>query len=111
MPLRKHKGGATSTDLGEVRYDLIPPAGLRCAARRAYIGAVRHGEFNYLRSVTEDFAKERLNHMMKHLVEFATYRRMEDLDAVIFNGMMIAEFKERGAFPDREDVVPPKRKK
>lgn len=102
--LNTHDGGATSSYLGEVRFDLVPSAGIVAAARRAAFGAKRHGEWNWRKSVTRDFAIERLNHLNKHLLEFNEFFRQEDLDAIIFNAMMIAEFKKSGVLPEEEYI-------
>lgn len=87
-------GGATSSEL-EYDFHDLPFAGVMAAARRFAMGRPRHGRFNWKKGNAE-FAEARLNHMMKHAALFSEYRKQDDLDAVICNGMMLAHFMYTG---------------
>lgn len=100
--LLKHGCGATSTQLDE-QWDDLPLEGLRAAARRFAYGRSRHGKGNWKKGDAE-FANERLNHMLRHAHLFSEHRRQEDLDAVLCNAMMLADYKARGLMPEQESA-------
>lgn len=87
-------GNATSSELNYDFHDL-PYAGLLAAARRFHLGHYKHGRFNWTKG-DGAFAEERLKHLAAHLAKFITYRSQEDLDAILCNAMMIADFDYRG---------------
>lgn len=99
----KHKSGATATKLDE-GWNLLPFAGMQYAARRFFLGMSRHGARNWEKG-DEDFAEERLKHFVRHAALFGEYRRREDLEAVLCNGMMLAFFYERGLMKERATHV------
>lgn len=86
--------GATSIELNFDFHDL-PYAGLLYAARRFHLGHYKYGRFNWTKG-NKAFAEERLKHMMAHAAKFAHYRMREDLEAVLCNAMMLADFNECG---------------
>lgn len=95
----KSKSGATSTKLEE-SWNLIPFAALSAMARRFWYGSQKHAPRNWERG-DEEFAEIRLSHCFRHMALFAEHRRQEDLDAVLCNAAMLAWFKGRGFFPER----------
>lgn len=96
----KHPCGATSSKLAE-NFDDLPYAGVVAAARRFAFGRQRHGKDNWKKG-NAAFAEERLNHMLRHALLFSEFRQQEDLDAVLCNAMMLAEYKQRGLLPTKE---------
>ena len=95
-----YEGGATRSPMKE-RFDLIPHSGLQAIARRFAYGAERHGDRNW-ESGGAEFAETTINHLMKHVALFSQHRRQEDLDALLCNGVMLAEFKRRELLPEKE---------
>jgi len=80
----KLPGGAQRTERAP-RYDLIPPAGLRRVAARFALGAEKHGEGNWLKSLNtrEDaraFCYEAYNHLQEHLQKMLEHRHPNDDD-------------------------------
>lgn len=102
-------GGIKSTHIPE-RFDLVPFEGVRSAARRFAYGAKKYAERNW-ESANESGAKDRLNHLVRHCILFAQFRRWEDLDALLCNGMMMAYYKEKGLLEQIDYDVPVKDKK
>lgn len=92
--LVKHESGATSSKL-ELDFHDLPYAGLEAAARRFAYGRKRHGRFNWKQG-DASFAEERLKHAITHVARFAENRSQEDLDAILCNFMMIADYRSRG---------------
>jgi hypothetical protein len=90
----KSKSGATSTELNYDFHDL-PYAGLLAAARRFHLGHYKHGRFNWTKGDSQ-FAEERLKHLAAHTALYIEFRKQEDLDAIICNSMMLADFQIRG---------------
>jgi hypothetical protein len=89
-----HPSGATSSRIDE-RYDLIPYAAMEAMARRFALGAKKHGADNYKKG-DADYARERLNHLWKHLALFSETGKAEDLDAIICNAAILCFFKSKG---------------
>lgn len=60
-------GGATSSKLTDVRYDLVPQTFVTRTAQR-YAEGIRkgHKEYNF-RAGDESFVRSRINHLFKHL--------------------------------------------
>lgn len=92
-------GGVKSSKLDE-RFDLVPFAGIRDAARRFALGAKKYAPRMWERG-NADLAEDRMNHMVRHCLLFSQYRRQEDLDAFLCNGMMMSFFKDKGFLPEK----------
>jgi hypothetical protein len=60
------KSGATRSP-SRLRYDLIPPAGLRATAKRYGIGAIIHGPINWLKGIPFSAI---IYHLQEHLEKF-----------------------------------------
>lgn len=86
--------GATSSELNFDYHDLPFPA-LLATARRFFLGHYKHGRFNWKKGDSQ-FAEERMKHLAAHTFKFLSYRQQEDLDALLCNAMMIADFAYRG---------------
>lgn len=92
-PIEMHEftSGARSTTV-KPRYDLCPPRGIKLAANRFQYGADRHGERNYTKGAQDPtFIRDRINHLIEHALKFAASRQTKDLEAILCNGMMLAE--------------------
>ena len=65
-PLKVFTSGATRSP-SRLRFDLIPPAGLRALAERYGIGAIIHGDTNWLKGIPFSAC---IYHMQEHLERF-----------------------------------------
>lgn len=99
----KHKSGASATQLDEA-WNLMPFEGLQYAARRFWLGKNKHGARNWEQG-DEEYAEERLKHMLRHAALFGARRQREDLEAVICNAMMLAFYYEQGLIQERATHV------
>jgi hypothetical protein len=109
-------GASRSPDKDMLRYDLIPPSALRALAERFGLGAVNHGEGNYLKGIPYSVI---LFHMQAHLENFRAGDTTEDdevqnLAAVMWGCCALIEYKRRGRI-DLDDrmftdvgVIPPR---
>ena len=75
-------GGATRSEQAPA-YHLVPPDGLRRIAQRFALGAKKHGEYNWERSIIKEedaaaFAKEAYNHMLEHTMKMIGGRHVSD---------------------------------
>jgi hypothetical protein len=86
--------GATSSKMDFDMHDL-PYEALRMAATRFAYGRGRHGRFNWRRG-KQEFAEERLKHLVNHVMLFAAERQQVDLEALLCNAMMIAWYYDNG---------------
>ena len=97
-------GGAQTSKLSG-RFDLLPFDGLLAAARRFEYGATKYAEWQWAAATDEKFAEDRVNHLVRHCILFAQYRRREDLEALLCNGMMAAFFKNQNNWLQDRDVA------
>ena len=68
-------GAVRSSDCDQVRYDLIPPAGLRALAKTCHEGAVKFGPHNWENGMP---VSDLLNHAIAHIFNFLDGDRSED---------------------------------
>lgn len=94
-------GARRSADAEDVRYDLIPMAGLEAVARTAAEGAAKYGVGNWLYGIP---VSNLLSHAIRHLCEFIKGDTTEDhLGHAAWNVLAaIHMIKYR---PDMNDVV------
>lgn len=87
------KSKATSSKI-DMNFHDLPYAGIVAAARRFFYGQHRHGRFNWTKG-DKVFAEERIKHLINHIHLFNEERKQEDLDAIVCNSMMVADFYAR----------------
>ncbi len=91
--MHQFSSGAKSSVV-KPRFDLLPVRGLKLGANRFQYGASRHGERNYTKGGGDPtFIRDRINHLIEHCLKFAATRQTKDLEAIICNGMMLAELR------------------
>lgn len=61
-------GGAKSSKISDVRYDMVPQTFITRTAQRYALGQ-HYGDYNF-RNGDEAFIRDRINHMQKHLFLF-----------------------------------------
>jgi hypothetical protein len=81
-PLYGLPGGATRSEKAPP-YHLVSPFALRRIAERFALGAVKHGERNWERSIQTEsdaarFAQEAYNHMQEHMYKMLAKSDPED---------------------------------
>jgi hypothetical protein len=81
------------------RYDLIPKEAIDAIARRLALGAQKHGENNW-KSGGAEFRKATINHLIKHLLNYAEQGNADDAnsDAIICNAAFLCYFESRDPF-------------
>lgn len=75
-------GGGTRSEI-KPGYHMVPAAGPRRTAQRFSLGAAKHGESNWLRSMEKPswasaFCKEAFNHMLDHAFKMSNGLELED---------------------------------
>lgn len=95
MRKQRYEDNATrSADVPE-RFDLITPEGDRALARRFALGAVRHGDNNWMGGGSE-FIKTTINHLRAHLTSLlAGDKSDEHTAAVVWGAHALCWFRER----------------
>jgi len=85
-------GATRSDDLVGIRYDLLPPIGVRRAAEGMAHGAEVHGELNWEKGLS---ISECLNHASGHINAYLAGDRSDDhLGHLICNAMMAVTSEE-----------------
>jgi len=99
-------GGATrSSDAEDVRFDLIPPLGLRRLAARYALGAQAHGERNWEAGMP---AGDVVNHLYRHLnLWMAGDNRDDHLAAIAWGIFALMTFEI--THPECLDDIPTRR--
>jgi len=95
---RRHRfsSGAVRSEV-KPRYDLIPLVALRRLANRYGLGAVKYGDYNWLKG-GPDFVKDVPNHIIEHIFLWVSGDRAEDhLAAAAWGCCALMHFEEQDA--------------
>lgn len=86
-------GARRSTDACGVRYDLIPPAGVRAVAEACALGARKYGVHNWRKGIP---ASDLVNHALRHVFLWLAGDKEEDhIGHAIWNLMALCEMEAR----------------